>query len=113
MSQLCFKPVSVQIGAFAEKLGSFEIRKCFLYKTNCVCMMIFLAFLKIGVFRKEKWVLPYLGIVGRFRSNRSCFVDFQSDCIPILCFNLIRMTPSLCRKNWFVSITFSSKDIKT
>ncbi len=55
-------------------------------------------------------VLPYLGIVGRFRSDDPRFCDCRSDLVPIVWCNKIRLTPSCCRKNQFVSITFSSRD---
>ncbi len=41
------------------------------------------------------------------------FWAFQSDWVPILSFNTIWLTPSFYRKNHFVSITFSSRDIWT
>ncbi len=41
------------------------------------------------------------------------FGGFQSDWVPILYLNTIRLTPSFNRKNWFVSITFSSRDTRT
>ncbi len=44
------------------------------------------------------WVLPYLGMVGRFPGDNPRFGDFQSDCVPILYLNTIRLTPSFCRK---------------
>ncbi len=31
------------------------------------------------------WVLPYLGMVGRFRGDDFSFMDFQSDLFAILC----------------------------
>ncbi len=44
------------------------------------------------------WVLPYLGMVGRFCGDGPGFGDFQSDWVPILYLNTIRLTPSFCRK---------------
>ncbi len=38
------------------------------------------------------WVLPYLGMVGRFRSDDLHFWDFQSDWVPILYLNTIRLS---------------------
>ncbi len=58
-------------------------------------------------------VLPYLGMVVRFRGDDPRFGDFQSDWVPILYLNTIRLTLSFCRKNRLVSITFSSRDIRT
>ncbi len=58
-------------------------------------------------------ILPYLGMVGRFRGDDPRFWDFQSDWVPILYLITIRLTPSFCRKNRFVSILFSSRDIRT
>ncbi len=58
-------------------------------------------------------VHPYLGMVGRFRGDDPRVLDFQSDWVPILYINIIRLTPSFGRKNRFVSITFSSRDIRT
>ncbi len=37
----------------------------------------------------------------------------QSDWVPMLYLNIIGLTPSFCRKNRFVSITFSSRDTRT
>ncbi len=48
-------------------------------------------------------LLPYLGMVGRFCSDDPCFGE-------VLCPFKIWLTCSLCRKNQFVSITFSSRD---
>ncbi len=59
------------------------------------------------------WVLPYLGMEERFRSDDSHFWDFQSNWGPFLYLNTIQLTPSFCRKNLFVSITFSSRDART
>ncbi len=56
---------------------------------------------------------PYLCMVGRFRGDDPRFGDFRSDWVPILYLSTIRLTPSFCRKNRFVSITFSSRDIRT
>ncbi len=57
------------------------------------------------------WViLPYVGMVGRFCGDNHRFGDIQSDWVPILYLNTIRLTPSFCRKYQFVSITFSSRD---
>ncbi len=58
-------------------------------------------------------VLPYLVMVGRSRGDDPRFGDFRSDWVPILYFITIRLTPSFCRKNRFVSITFSSRDTRT
>ncbi len=58
-------------------------------------------------------VLPYLGMVGRFRGDDPRFWNFQSDWVPTLYLITIRLTPSFCRKNRFVSITFSSRDART
>ncbi len=58
-------------------------------------------------------VYPYLGMVGRFRGDDPRFGDFQSDWVPILYINTIRLTTSFGRKNRFVSITFSSRDTRT
>ncbi len=58
-------------------------------------------------------VLPYLGMEGMFCGDDPHFWDFQSDWVPILYLITIRLTPSFCRKNKFVSITFSSRDTWT
>ncbi len=58
-------------------------------------------------------VLPYLCMAGRFCSDDLRFWDFQSDWVPILYLNTIRLTPLCAEKNWFVSITFSSRDTRT
>ncbi len=58
-------------------------------------------------------VLPYLGMVGRFLGNDPHFCDCQSDLIPIVWCNQVRLTPSFCRTNQFESITFSSRDTWT
>ncbi len=59
------------------------------------------------------WVLPYLGMVGRFRGDDPRFRDFQSDYISKLYLNTIRLAASFCKKNRFVSITFSSRATRT
>ncbi len=43
------------------------------------------------------WVLPYLDMVGRFHGDDPHFWDFQSDWVPILYLNTIRLT-SYCKK---------------
>ncbi len=48
-----------------------------------------------------QWWTPFWGGGGK---------GVQSDWIPILYLNTIQLTPFFCRKNWFVSITFSSRD---
>ncbi len=48
-------------------------------------------------------VLPYLGMVGRLCCDDPHFCDCRSDLVPIV----------WCRKNQFVSITFSSRDTCT
>ncbi len=58
-------------------------------------------------------VLSYLGIVGRFSGDDPHFCDCQSDLVPIVWLNQIRLTTSFCRKNHFVSMTFSSRDTWT
>ncbi len=45
------------------------------------------------------WVLPYLGMIRRFRGDAPQFGDFQSDWFLILYHNTIRLTPSFCEKN--------------
>ncbi len=62
--------------------------------------------------QSENQVLPYLGMVGRFHGDDPCFGDFQFDWVPFLYLTTIQLTLSFCRKNQFVSITFSSKDAK-
>ncbi len=42
--------------------------------------------------RSPGWVLPYLGMVGRFRGHDPHFGDFQSDWVPILYINSIWLT---------------------
>ncbi len=42
-----------------------------------------------------------------------CFCDYRSDLVLIVWCNQIRLTPSFCRKNQFVSITFISRDTWT
>ncbi len=59
------------------------------------------------------WVLPYLGMVVRVPGNDPHFGGDQSDWVPILYLHTIWLIPSFCRKNRFVSITFSSRDTKT
>ncbi len=54
-------------------------------------------------------LLQFMGIVGMFRGNDRLFGDFQSDWIPILYLNTIQLTLSFCRKNRYISITFSSR----
>ncbi len=54
---------------------------------------------------------PWRG--GRFHSDDPSFFYFQSDWVHILYLSTIRLTPSFYRKNQFVPITFSSRDIRT
>ncbi len=42
-------------------------------------------------------VLPYLGMVGRFRSDDP-HLDFLFDWVHVLCLIMIWLTPSFCRK---------------
>ncbi len=49
-------------------------------------------------------------MVGRLRDDDHYLGDFQSNWVPILSRNTIRLTPSFCRINRFVSITFSYRD---
>ncbi len=58
-------------------------------------------------------VFAYLGMVGRFHGDDPDFCDCRSNLVPIVWCNQIRLTPSFCRKNQFVSITFSSRDTWT
>ncbi len=58
-------------------------------------------------------VLTYLGMVERFRGDDPRLWDFHSDWVYMLYLNTIRLTPFSCRKNRFVSITFSSRDTRT
>ncbi len=53
-------------------------------------------------------VLPYLGMVGRFDGDDRRFCDCRSDLVPIAWCNQIRLAPSFCRKNQFVTFTFIS-----
>ncbi len=64
-------------------------------------------------FHGGRGVLPYLGMVGRFRGDDPRFCDCWSDLVPIVWCNQIRLTHSFCRKNQFVSIAFSSRDTWT
>ncbi len=50
-------------------------------------------------------VLLYLGMVGKFCGDDPRFCDCQSDLVPIVWCNLIRLTLFFCRKNQFVSIS--------
>ncbi len=50
-----------------------------------------------GPFMGER-VLPFLGMVGRFRGDDPRFCDCQSDLVPIVWCNQIQLTPSFCRK---------------
>ncbi len=43
-------------------------------------------------------VLPYLGMVGRFRGDDPRFWEFRSDWVPILYLSTIWLTPSFWRK---------------
>ncbi len=50
-------------------------------------------------------VLPYLCMVGRFCGDDPRFCDFQSDWVPILYLNTIRLTPSFSRKKICLSLS--------
>ncbi len=71
--------------------------------------------MKISPLRLQisRWVLSYFGMVGRLRSDDHDLWDFQSNWVPILYLNMIQLTTSFCRKNQFVSITFSCRDTRT
>ncbi len=58
-------------------------------------------------------ILSYIGMVGRFCGDDPHFCDCQSNLVPIVWCNQIQLTPSFCRKNQFVSNTFSSRDTWT
>ncbi len=58
-------------------------------------------------------VLPYLGMVVRFRSDDPCFCDCQSDLVPIVWCSQIPLNYSFFWKNQFVSIAFSFRDTWT
>ncbi len=62
---------------------------------------------------RGRGVLPSFGIVGRFCGDDPRFGDFLSEWVPILYLNTIRLIPSFCKKNRFVSITFSSRVSRT
>ncbi len=68
-----------------------------------VCMI------NLGVSRMTTMIvwsqLPYLGMVGRFRSNDPRFGDFQSNWVPILYLSTIRLIPSFCRKQIGLSLS--------
>ncbi len=58
------------------------------------------------------WVLPYLGMVGRFLGDDHFLGGFSIRLGPYF---IPQHNPNdlLCRKNQFVSITFSSRDTRT
>ncbi len=58
-------------------------------------------------------VLPYLCMVTRFCGYDSRFCDCRTNLVLTVWCHQIRLTPSFCRKNQFVSITFSSRDTWT
>ncbi len=39
-----------------------------------------------------RWILPYFGMVGRFRGDGPHFLNFQSDWVPILYLNPFQLT---------------------
>ncbi len=49
-----------------------------------------------------EWVLPYLGMVGRFRNDEPRFGDFQSNWVLILYLNTIRLTPLSVEKMVYI-----------
>ncbi len=55
----------------------------------------------------------HIGMVGWFRCDDPRFCDCQSDLVTIAWCNQIRLAPSFCRKNQFVSITYSSRNTWT
>ncbi len=55
-------------------------------------------------------VLPYLKMVGNFHSIENPFLTFSDHIGYLFMYNSISLTLSFCRKNLFVSITFSSRD---
>ncbi len=57
------------------------------------------------------WVLPYLGIVGRFRGDEPHVWDFQSSWVPILYLNTILLNPLFCRKKLGLSLSHLVPDI--
>ncbi len=60
------------------------------------------------------WLLPYLGMVGRFCCDDPCFGDFQSEWVrPYFMPQHDPIDPLFLQKNQFVSITFSSRDTGT
>ncbi len=58
--------------------------------------------------RPQGWgwfVLRYMGMVAQFCSDDSHFSDFQSDWLPILYLNTVRLTHSFCRKKIGISLS--------
>ncbi len=113
----------------AAKLTCLFLRMCPHYCTTTLCLTLnwllnFETFHKIALAftwcKKGIWsdrissrVLPYLGMVGRYRGDVPRFWDFQSHWVPILYTNTIQLTTSFSRKNRFVCMTFSSKHTRT
>ncbi len=63
---------------------------------------------KWGQLLYQRIIQPFLRntrMVGRFCVDDPHFCDYQSDLVPIVWCNQIRLTPSFCIKNQFVPIT--------
>ncbi len=50
-------------------------------------------------------------MVERFRGDDPCIGDFQSDWVPILYLNTIRLNPSFCRKKIVLSLLHLAPEI--
>ncbi len=79
---------TVGVDVFCELEGG-----CILFEvTNQINVLYMPVFLSMGV-------LPYLGMVGRFRGDDPRLWDFRSDWVPIIYLSTIRLTSSFCRKS--------------
>ncbi len=95
-----------------------QTNKCTLLPTNCLILFhVFLLLWKLTCWYPEREggpreVLDYsyfFSMVGRFCSDDTRFWDCQSDWDSVLCIIMIWLI-LFCRKNQFVSITFSLRD---
>ncbi len=57
------------------------------------------------------WVLPYLGMAWRFRSDDQHFWDFRSDYVPMLCLITIWLCPYVMPHHDLIDPHFMQKKI--
>ncbi len=112
---LLFLNGQISINASTIDLISYShISTCVVHTSHSTIVMFCLNLSNFTLLCSQhpRRVLSYLAMVERF-SGDDGFWDLRSEWVPMLYLIIFGLTPSFCRKNQFVSITFSSRDTWT